>query len=81
MSTYRQPYKKPIKAGELDKCEYIEELRKVYFKPPKQTETDCDGYRNQYTKQPSNVCADCEWFAGNKGVKSDDGSGIDKGTS
>lgn len=80
MSTYRQTYKKPNKIGELGKCEYIEELRKSYFEPPKQTDTSCEGYRNQYTKQPSNVCADCRWFTDNEGVKLDDRGGVDKST-
>lgn len=68
MSTYIQPYKKPNKQGELGKCEYIEEMRKVYFQPPKQTETMCDGYRNQYTNDPSYVCKSCKWFSVNGGV-------------
>ena len=81
MSTYRQEYKKPNKIGELGKCEYIEELRKAYFEPPKQTETICEGYRNQYTGQPSNVCANCKWFSGDSEVKKNDGNRADKGAS
>lgn len=67
MSTYRQPYKKPNKAGELNKCEYIEEMRRSYFQPPKQTEISCEGYRNQYTNDASHVCEICPWFSDNGG--------------
>lgn len=68
MSTYIQPYKKPNKGEELSKCEYIEEMRKAYFRPPKQTETSCNGYRNKYTNAPSRVCKSCKWFSTNGGV-------------
>lgn len=77
MSTYRQPYKKPSKADELSRCEYIEEMRKVYFRPPKQSGSKCDGYRNQYTGQASKVCIACEWFSDRNECDAYDGSGTD----
>lgn len=79
MGTYRQPYMKPTAAGQLNKCEYIEEMRKTYFRPPKQTERTCDGYRNRYTGGASHVCEQCEWFSGNQGDRLNDRSRADKG--
>lgn len=67
MATSREPYKKPNNANELGRCEYIEEMRKVYFQPPKQSKNSCEGYRNQYTHNASTVCSDCEWFYDNVG--------------
>lgn len=79
MSTYRQPYRKPSNADELSRCEYIEEMRKVYFQPPKQYESEekCDGFRNRYTGQASRVCEACEWFSGKMEGATNDGSGND----
>lgn len=48
--------------SDIQNCEYIRELAKVYFEPPKQTEDLCSGYKNQYTKDASKVCAKCAWF-------------------
>lgn len=77
MSTYRHPYKKPSKADELSRCEYIEEMRKVYFQPPRQSEPEgkCDGFMNRYTGQASQVCKTCEWFSGKRDGTSNDGTG------
>lgn len=77
MSTYIQPYKKPNKEGELNKCEFIKEMRKAYFPPPKQTEKSCYGYRNQYTGDASLVCDACQWFSNNGGDSLDERNGTD----
>lgn len=81
MSTYIQQYKKPIRAGELNKCDYIKEMKKAYFQQPRQTEKSCDGYRNQYTSDASHVCETCEWFLDNQGGVFDDRIRTDKSTS
>lgn len=78
MSTYIQPYMKPLETGKLSECELIKVLNGAYYHPPKQTETSCDGYRNPYTKQPSNVCNGCSWFSDNTGGEEHDRSGTDK---
>lgn len=77
MSTYIQTYRKPKKARELNKCEYIEEMRKAYFQPPKQTEKVCEGYKNPYTGAASHVCSTCQWFSNNGGDSLNDRSRAD----
>lgn len=78
ISEYVQRYKRPIGGGELNQCEFIEEMQKAHFQIPKQTEKSCEGYRNQYTGDASLVCGICKWFSDNKGDGSNDGSGTDK---
>lgn len=68
MSTYIQPYSKPIKAEELNGCECIKLMAGAYFQPPKQSETSCCGYRNPYTGKPSHVCNGCKWFSDNQDI-------------
>lgn len=46
----------------MEKCEYIEELQKVYFKRPKQENGKCQGIRNKYSKAYSSHCQNCQHF-------------------
>lgn len=49
---------------DMKKCEHIDSMVKVYSKPPKQTDTSCEGFRNPYTGKSSHKCARCECFIG-----------------
>lgn len=54
----------------METCEYIEAMRKVYFPPPKQSNGKCDGFKNKYNGNVSNVCRDCNYLKGI--IKNDD---------
>ena len=46
--------------SDIEKCEYIEAMKKVYFKPPKQINGKCVGFINKYNGNVSNICKNCK---------------------
>lgn len=48
------------KTDNMEKCEYIDSMRKVYFDKPKQHNDKCEGYRNKYNNRLSQVCENCQ---------------------
>lgn len=44
----------------METCEYIEAMKKSYFKPPKQENGLCQGFKNRYSGVLSTVCSHCE---------------------
>ena len=47
---------------DMNKCEYIESMRKVGFERPEQKDGKCDGYVSKYSNKASFVCAKCPNF-------------------
>lgn len=47
----------------MEKCEYIEAMKKVYCKPPEQKENKCMGFRNKYNGDVSLVCKKCKHWS------------------
>lgn len=48
---------------DMEKCEYIEAMKKVYCKPPQQKNGKCEGFRNKYNRDVSLVCKKCEHWS------------------
>ena len=45
--------------SKMEKCEYIEAMKKVYFKEPKQENGKCYGIKNKYSNDYSTHCLNC----------------------
>lgn len=48
--------------SDMEKCEYIEAMRKVYSAPPEQINGKCKGYKNRHNGNISKVCGKCMHF-------------------
>lgn len=46
----------------MEKCEYIEAMQKVYSKRPKQENGRCYGFRNKYSGVLSSYCQKCKYI-------------------
>lgn len=44
----------------MEKCEYVEAMKKVYCNPPEQKNGKCAGFKNKYNGAISTICKDCE---------------------
>lgn len=44
----------------IEKCEYIQQMKKVYFNTPKVINKKCEGYKNRYTGGVSTICNQCK---------------------
>lgn len=47
----------------IEKCEYIEAMKKVYCDTPKCKENKCMGFRNKYNGDVSLVCQKCKYWS------------------
>lgn len=55
----QQAYLKEFDTSDMENCEFIEEMKKSYLKPPNQLNGKCEGYRNPYTGNLSIICNNC----------------------
>lgn len=53
-----QYYLQRYDTSDMKRCEYIEAMKKVYFKPPIQLNGKCEGYRGS-TGKLSIICKNC----------------------
>ena len=50
---------------DMQKCKYIEHMCKQnYFEKPKQESGRCMGFINKYSKNPSFICNECNFYIG-----------------
>lgn len=55
----QQAYLQEYNTSDMENCEFIEEMKRSYLKPPTQLNGKCEGYRNPYTGNLSIICNNC----------------------
>lgn len=55
----QQAYLQEFDTSDMENCEFIEEMKKSYHKPPVQLNGKCEGYCNPFTGDFSIICNNC----------------------